>query len=590
MGKTEFPVLPHGKELSLSPERRQPGPQASEPARFPSDRLDSWKAIANHLGREVRTVQLWEKLEGLPVHRHFHRKLGSVYAFRSEVDAWRQGISCASAGLDSDFRKELAALAQIGRLQKRVMVAVLPLDSLGGAPELESFNAGLTVEITTALGGLCSERLGVISRASVLAYGELPRRAGRLSKDLNVRYILEGTTQVELGRIRVNVALVDVKDKTTIWSRNYKGSFENSFPVQSRIAGQVAQSVCQKFFSGDAAVPFLPLTRSASRDTYFLGRYFWKQRSEEALRKAVRIFESAIQEEPQFALAHSGLADCLTLLSFYGIVPPDEAMPAARRAALKSVELDPYSAEAHTSLADILFHFDRDWTRADQEYRAAIQCNPRYGLSYHWYANLLVAKGQHEAAHMAIMQALDLDPVSPITTVWAGVISHFARRYDEALRHYRRALELDPDFAWAHMFMAQTLEQMDHMPEAVREFERTIQLSGGSQSARAMMAHAHAVSGNKSMALRIVEDLSGGRDRQNVPSYDIAAVHAALGDSGATIAWLGRACAEHNMKLFTVAQDPRFDTVRRHSEFRRLVSQVGLTPPAPASRSIITRS
>src|SRR4029077_5400874 len=133
-------------------------------------------------------------------------------------------------------------------------------------------------------------------------------------------------------------------------------------------------------------------------------------RTEDALRKAVGIFEAAIRENPGFALAHSGLADCLTLLSYYEIVPPAEGMPAARRAALRAVELDPYSAEARTSLADVLFHFDRDWGRAEQEYQAAIQCNPHYGLAYHWYANLLVAKGQHAAAHIAIMKALDLDP------------------------------------------------------------------------------------------------------------------------------------------------------------------------------------
>jgi tetratricopeptide (TPR) repeat protein len=319
------------------------------------------------------------------------------------------------------------------------------------------------------------------------------------------------------------------------------------------------------------------MRRSNSTDAYFLGRYFWKQRSEKALQKAVRSFEAAIQEDPRFALAYSGLADCLTLQSFYEIVPPSEAMPAARRAALRAVELDPYSAEGHTSLADVLFHFDRDWTRADQEYQAAIQCNPKYGLGYHWYANLLVAKGQHEAARVAIMKALDLDPVSPITNVWAGVISHLARRYDEAIRHFRRALELEPEFAWAHMFMAQTLEQTGQMAEALHEFQATIELSGGSNCAKAMMAHAQAISGDKSAALRIVSDLNGRRDQKHIPSYDIAAVHAALGDSRKTIAWLDRACADHNMKLFTLAQDPRFEPVRNLSEFKHLINQVGLS-------------
>src|SRR5438132_12623756 len=164
MGKTEFSVPPHGKEIegSGSPTRRQPSPQAIEPAKFPTDRLESWKSIANHLGREVRTVQLWEKLEGMPVHRHFHRKLGSVFAYRSEVDALRQGLPWAPGGS--------VPLTNVAPTKDRIVIAVLPFESLGGNPQQEFFNDGVTVEIITALGNLSPQGLGVISRASVMAY------------------------------------------------------------------------------------------------------------------------------------------------------------------------------------------------------------------------------------------------------------------------------------------------------------------------------------------------------------------------------------------------------------------------------------
>jgi tetratricopeptide (TPR) repeat protein len=292
------------------------------------------------------------------------------------------------------------------------------------------------------------------------------------------------------------------------------------------------------------------------------------------LRKAIRSFEQAIQDDPGFALAHSGLADCFTLLAFYGIVSPSEAMPAAQQAALKAVELDPLSAEAHASLADIHFHFERNWFRAEQEYQAAIQCDPAYALSYHWYANLLAAKGQHEAADLAIMRAVDLDP-APITIVWAGVMAHVARRYEQAIGHYQRALEFEPNLAWTHMYMAQTLEQTGHFAEALLEYETTIRLSGGNNCAKAMKAHAHAVSGNRRAALRIVNDLGGitnpeSPNKRCVPSYDIAAVYAGLGEHRQMFAWLHRAYTERNIKLFTFAQDPRFDAVRHRAEVRTL--------------------
>jgi len=578
MDKAEFPLPSTSKEISLSPERFPARLTPIESFRVPSDRLDSWKEIANHLGREVRTVQLWEKLEGLPIHRHFHKRLGSVFAFRSEVDAWRHSISRPSSG-PLDPQERLAAFAAASwRRQKRAVVAVLPFESLGGASKQEFFNNGVITEIITALGRLNPERLGVISRTSVMPYKESPKRAEKLGKDLNVTHILEGTTQVEMERIRINVALVSVKDKITLWSHSYKGSLQNSFQLQTRIAAQIAQCLGEKLLSSREPVSALPPTaRSASRDAYFLGRYFLKHRNQESLQKAVHYFESTIHDEPQFALAHAGLADALILLSSYEFVLPSEVMPSARRAALKALELDPYSAEAHTSFADILFHFDRDWIRADQEYQVAIRCNPGYALGYQWYANLLLAKGQHEAAHNAIMQALEIDPVSLVTIVWAGVTSHFARRYDDAMSHYRNALQMDPQFVLAHMYMAQTLEQMGDITEALLEFETTIRLSGGSSCARAMKAHAHAIAGNRTAALQIVNDLIGKPNQQQcLPSYDIAAVYVALREYGKAIAWLNRACVERNMKLFTLAQDPRFDAVRSLAEFKNLINRVGL--------------
>ena len=411
--------------------------QPSDRAWANTDRLDSWKEIASYLRREVRTVQLWEKKEGLPVHRHFHKRLGSVFAYRSEIDLWQ-------------------------------------------------------------------------------------RRASRIHLD---------------------------QETPTGWLSPFS-STKN--PAISHRGGSLA------------------------REQYLKGRYFWNQRSERALRKAIVCFESAMREEPGFALPYSGLADSLTLLSFYEIEPPAEVMPAARRAAQKAIELDPNSAEAHASLADVFLHFDRDWRAADHEYRRAIQCNPDYALGYHWYANLLAARGQHDAAHMAIMHALEINPISIITLVWAGVTSHLAHQFDQAIRHYQSALELDPQFIWAHMYMALALEQTGDYKQALQEFETATLLAEGNKSVKAMMAHAHAVSGDRDAACEILEELGISSSSQGMPSYDIAATYAALGESHRMIAWLNRACREGNMKLFTLAQDPRFDPLRHHSGFRRIVEQVGL--------------
>lgn len=412
----------HGNGVSIS-ERFDERAAAVEYPPFRADRLESWKEIAKYLGREVRTVQLWEKLEGLPVHRHFHRRQSSVFAFCAELDRWRERASRA-------------------RPQ--------------GTPNLTS-----------------------------------PR------------------------------------------------------PARSGCSG-------------------------SAKEAYVLGRYLWKQRTEESLRKAIRCFEQAIQYDERCALAHSGLADCFTLLAFYGVVPPVDAMHAAHGAALKAAALDPLSAEAHASLADTFFHFERNWARAEVEYQAAIQCDPNYALTYHWYGNLLAVKGQHEAAQSALARAVDLDP-TPITIAWAGVVAHTARKYDLAIRHYRRALEFAPDLAWTHMYLAQTLEQVGRFDDALLEYETSIRLSGGNNCARAMAAHARVLYGDKLAALRIVDDLGTPGSKRCVASYDIAAVYAALGEHREMSAWLSRAYAQRNIKMFTFAQDPRFDSVRHRVEVRALI-------------------
>lgn len=408
--------------------------QVSQSGWANTDRLDSWKEIASYLRREVRTVQLWEKKEGLPVHRHFHKRLGSVFAYRSEIDVWQ-------------------------------------------------------------------------------------RRASHPNQET-------------------------------------PDGWPDAFPPRKN------PEVCHR--------------ARAAREAYLKGRYFWNQRSEKALRKAIVCFESALREEPAFALPYSGLADSLTLLSFYEIAPAAEVMPGARRAAQKAIELDPHSAEAHASLADVFLHFDRDWHAADREYRRAIECNPDYALGYHWYANLLAARGQHAAAHRAIMHALEINPVSIITLVWAGVTSHLAHQFDEAIRHYQSALELDPQFIWAHMYMAQALEQTGDFKLALQEFNTAERLAEGNKSVKAMMAHAHAASGDRDSARGILQELRSTGSQQGMPSYDIAATYAALGESHRMVEWLNRACRERNMKLFTLTQDPRFDPLRQHSGFRRIVEQVGL--------------
>jgi TolB-like protein len=403
------------------------------------DRLDSWKEIAGYLRREVRTVQLWEKKEGLPVHRHFHRQLGSVFALRSEIESWKQRVS-RQGGEPAREPEPEAPAPPLRVMPDCVTIYVLPLKNSTFTVERQNLGRSMVAKIVAGLEQLHPGQLRVVGPEipSPQAKADSAGFAGDKSAD----YVLRWTLEDDGPGLKIEVALLSVGTRAVLWSYIYRFRGHDFHDLTSCVAEQIVQCLWLKVLPGSAAFPVIEhREKRSSREAYLKGRFFWNQRNEEGLRKAMHCFQSAIEQDPQFALAYSGLADSLTLLSFYEIVSPFEAMPSARRAALKAIELDPMLAEAHASLADILLHFDRDWQAADQEYRRSIRCNPGYALGYHWYANLLSARGQHEAAQIAIMQALEIDPVSIITQVWAGVTCHLAHRFDEAVRHYQSALE-----------------------------------------------------------------------------------------------------------------------------------------------------
>ena len=508
------------------------------------DRLNSWKQIASVLNREVRTVQMWEKHEGLPIHRHFHNRRSTVFASRAEIESWAQRRT--------EIRmpgKAVESAQKFASPHCNRIAVLLPADEPTGK----------------ALSLLLLEAARRLDSVEIAAGSE---------DSSNVEFLLRWRKNAETERLIAE--LFSVRTCSVMWSRSFSPDQTQWVETAEDLAAQMNQclwlhTVLAAPRPSDAGSP-----RPDAREAYFRGRYFWNRRNEMDLHKALQCFRAAAVADPEFALAYTGIADTLTLLSFYEMVTPTEAMPQARDAAIRAIQLQPDLAEAHTSLADVHLHFDWRWDAAGREYRRAIECNPGYALGYQWYANLLAATGQHDAAYAAVMRALEIDPVSLSFQVWAGVTSHLARRYDAAIGHYQKALELDPNFVVAHMYLGQALEQKGSYPEAQQSFDTAIRLTGGSSHLTAMKAHTCALAGDAKSARDLLGQLQRPPFGKCLPSYDIAATHVALGDSMLAVHWLERARSERNMKLFLVSQDPRFDALRGHSEFSAVVQQMGL--------------
>jgi TolB-like protein/Flp pilus assembly protein TadD len=542
----------------------------SPPERSSNSMLHSWKEIASHLRRGERTAQRWEKTEGLPVYRHFHGRLGSVYSYKDELDLWWT-------------RRRQQLEAQPEQLPGKIMLAVLPFSNLTGDSDQEYFSNGLTEELITRLGGLHPHRLGVISRTSVMQYKGATIPIPAIARDLGVSFVLEGSVRREAGRVRVHAQLIQATDQTHLWTATYEREFSGVFAVQSEIAGEVAHSLALELRVPQAA-GVRRATNMAAYEAYLRGRHFCSKRTGEALRKGMAYFNQAISLDRSYSLAYAGMAECYVMLCFYAQEPPLLTMPQAKQAALKALDIDESIGEAHALLAEVKTYFEWDWQGADQEYKRAIELNPSDARARLWHACFLAINGGQREALDEIAQAQQLDPLSLIIQSWAAFLHYASGNYDEAIRLSRDALELDPSFATAHAYLGLAYEQTGMKDQARYELQTAMQLSGNNTSISAMLGHACALAGDRPAALEMIGQLQSRDSGEYVSSYDIAVIRAGLGDHDAALNALMKAYEERAIWLVLVKLDPRFKLLVTDSRFEKLVRRIGLANE-PSCRS-----
>jgi serine/threonine-protein kinase len=329
-------------------------------------------------------------------------------------------------------------------------IAVLPLDNLSGDPEQEYFVDGMTDELIAELAQISA--LKVISRTSVMQYKEAQKPLPEIARELNVDAVVEGTVRRSEDRVRVTAQLIEAETDRNLWADSFDRELSDVLVLQSEVARAIAQEI--KVTVTPEEQTRLMSKRSvnpASHEAYLKGRYFWNKRTNEDLRKAIEFFQEAREMDPEYALAHVGLADCYVVLGsqFYGAdedFPPKEAFGNARSAALAALQLDPTLVEAQTTLAFIRFYNDWDWRGAERDFRQAIALNPNYITAHQWYSWYLSSMGRHEEAIEGAKRAIELDPISPLQNRELGVFFYYARRYREAIEQLEKTLELDASF------------------------------------------------------------------------------------------------------------------------------------------------
>jgi len=451
-------------------------------------------------------------------------------------------------------------------------LAVLPLESLSSDASQDYFADGMTDELISDLGQISALR--VISRTSVMAYKRARKPLPQIARELNVDAVIEGTVLRSGDQVRITAQLIEASTDKHLWSQSYQGELRDTLALQSKVARAIADQIRINLNPREQAVlKNVKVVDPQAYESFLKGRYFWNKRTADGLKVALAYFNQAIDEDPKYAQAYSGLADTYALLGDwqYAVMTPREALPKAKAAAIKALELDSTLGEAHNSLAFCLDGFDWDFDSAGKEFRRAIELNPSYATAHHWYAWHLSLLGRYDEAIAEMRKAENLDPLSLIINADLAELLVLAHSYDESIRQSRKTIEMDPNFALAHNQLAQAYLQKHMNDEAVAELQKAAQLSGGSPTVMANLARAYAASGRRSEAMKLLSDLKKRSNSIYSHGSEIAVIYAALGDRDQAMNWLEKGYEERfnpgvllRTGLDPLRSDPRFqDLVRR---------------------------
>jgi eukaryotic-like serine/threonine-protein kinase len=454
-------------------------------------------------------------------------------------------------------------------------LAVLPLESLSADSAQGYLAEGMTDELITDLAQLGALR--VVARTSVMRYRGSTKTAPEIARELRVDAVVAGTVQRVGDRVRVAAQLIAAAGDQALWAKSYDGDVRDVLRVQSEIAQAIAQQI-RIILTPQERVRLASARKvdPAAYEAYVRGRYFLGKRTEPDLRKGIGYFQTAIDADPTYAAAYSGLADCYNMLGYYTVLPPKAAYSNADAAARKALELDSMLAEPHTSLAWTDFMFKWDWPSAEWEFRRAITLNPNYPVAHAWYGSYLAAMGRHDEAISEGRRAQELDPLSLITNAALARPFYNARRYDEAITQSKKTLEIDPHFARALYWLGLAYEQKSMYDHAIAAFQEAIKNSDSVAIYVAAAGHAYAVAGRRAKALSVLTELEKLSSRRYVSAYDIATIHVGLGDTASAMQWLERAYQERSDGLVYLRVDPRWDGMRSNPRFAQLARRVGL--------------
>ncbi|HEV8412079.1 MAG TPA: protein kinase [Bryobacteraceae bacterium] len=454
-------------------------------------------------------------------------------------------------------------------------LAVLPFSNASGDPEHEYLSDGITGSLINILAKI--PKLRVIAQSTVFRYKGRDIDPQAIGRELNVRAVLTGRMMQSGGSLRIGTELVDVATGSQLWGAQYDRKPGDIFVIQDEISGEISGKLRPQLTRAEKKQLTRRHTENAEAYRLYLeGRHHWNRWTEEGFYKAIEYFQQAIEKDPGYALAYTGVADSYVLLGWNSYLPPKDAFPKGKTAAMTALRLDPDLAEAHTPFAALLWLHEWHWSEAETEFKRSLELSPTYPTANHWYAEYAMTMGAHGEALARIRNGQELDPLSLIINVAVGWAYYHARRYDEAIEQLLRTVELDPNYPVTYWILGLLHRKIGRYELAITNGEKGVNLSGGSPLMRAALAHTYAAAGRIKDAVQMLDGLTKLAEQTYVAPYFFAGIHIGLGEPGRALDYLEKAYAEHSHWLIYLHIDPSMDDLRDHSRFLDLMQLVAL--------------
>jgi TolB-like protein/Tfp pilus assembly protein PilF len=452
-------------------------------------------------------------------------------------------------------------------------IAVLPFDNLSRDPDNAFFAEGVQDEILTRLAKVAD--LKVIARTSTQKFKSAPENLPDIAKQLGALNILEGSVQKVNDQVRVNVQLINALTNAHLWAEIYDRKLTDIFAVESDIAKTIADTLQAKLTGSEKQlIAAQPTEDPVAHELYLKGRHFWGLRGDNLLR-AVEFYNQAIARDPNYAPAYAGLGETYILLPYYTGADPKEVRPKARAVALKALELNPNLAEAHAALGKIVYTEDIDLQQSIREYRRAIELSPNYAGAHHWLGNgPLAGLGRFDEAIAEGKRSVELDPLSAINLVDLANTYFYAHRFKEAEAVMKKALEIDPAFAYAHWIYGMILQASGDL-EGARTQYTTARARENDQQAIALRGELAALMGRREEATQALAALEELGKHQYVESYYRVLLYISLGQKDAAVSALEQSYAERDGDdIGVIKVDPLLDSLHGDPRFEALVQKV----------------